>query len=184
MSEVLIDSYFEAVSTSDRSITAQWPGGSGALAFGESFRPTLPYVLTSCKFPLRKAGAPTGNVRAYIYAHSGTFGNGTIIGDPLDTSDALDISTLTATSTLKTFTFSGGIALDPNSVYVPVLYSTDGVLDASNYVIMGGIDPGTHEGEGFRYLSTVGRWQGYYTIKVMFYVYGLLSLLPLRRIRS
>jgi len=174
---VEIDSYDDTID-SERMISAQWPSGTGSLAYGQTFRPASTYILTSCKFKIRRASqALTGNLKAYLYLHTGTFGSvGLPTGSVLETSDSLDLSTLTTTYTWYTFTFSAAYTLVANTAYCLVVYSTDGSMTSSNQVKIGGVDTGSHEGNGLRFLSSVGSWEAYTTIDVLFYVYGDLTL--------
>lgn len=64
--------------------------------------------LDSAVFFLRKTGSPTGNATAILYAITGTPGtDATPTGAALATSDNFNVSTLTGTFALTTFTFSG-----------------------------------------------------------------------------
>lgn len=116
---VLIDSYTETAD-SYRILTAQFPLGSGALAYGQTFRPALNYTLTSCKFSIRRsATALTGNLKAYLYTHTGTFGAGGLpTGSPLATSNPLDLSTLTTSFVLYTFIFDDSYTLIANTAFI------------------------------------------------------------------
>lgn len=183
MSEVEIDSYYAETVDSDRALTAAYPSGSGALAYGETFKPSVARALTSCKFRLKKLVSPSGTLRAYLYAHSGDFGSGIPTGDPLATSDPITIEDLTTTYTLKTFTFDGLTVLEADTPYVLVVYSTDGNLDGTNYVRVAAVAVGEHEGNGVRFLSAIGYWQAYSTIDVMFYAYGITPY-PFWRLRD
>jgi len=173
-----IDSYYEATPDSDRSLTANWPSGIGALVYGQTFRPSLNYTLTSCKFNIKRGSiALTGNLKAYLYAHTGTFGSGGIpTGSSLDTSNSLDMSTITTSYVLYTFTFSGGHSLVSNTSYCLVVYSTDSNMSGSASCKIGAMSIGAHEGNGIRYLSVFGVFEAYSTTDVMFYVYGNLIL--------
>jgi len=179
-----IDSYYTTVD-SDRALTATFTG-SGARAYGQTFRPSDSYTLTSCKFNIRRGGATlTGNLKAYLYAHTGTFGSGGLpTGDILATSDSLDMSTLTTSYTLYTFTFDGTYVLVANTAYCLIIYSTDGSMTGSTYPRIGAVGTGTHEGNGIRYLSAIGNWEAYSTIDIMFYVYGDVYVAPTDPIKA
>jgi len=169
-----IDSFYVETVDSERPLTAIWTG-AGARSYGQTFKLSdVCYKLTSCKFRIKRGGTPlTGNLRAYLYAHTGTFGDGGIpTGDVLATSDELDMSTITTSYVLYTFTFDGTYTLVANTAYCLVLYSLDGNLSGSVYPRIAARAIGTHEGNGLRYLSSVGAWEAYSTIDVMFYVYG------------
>ena len=76
---------------------------------GECFiMPASKYTLTSCKFNLQKAGSPTGNCYARLYAVTGTIGTDAVpTGSVLATSDAKDVSTISTSTGLVEFSFSG-----------------------------------------------------------------------------
>lgn len=105
-------------------------------------------VLQSVVLYLKKSGLPTGNATVSIYAHSGTYGTSSVpTGSALATSDNFDISTLTTSFALVTFTFTGAekITLTNGTYYCLVLENSNG--DNGNYVLMGmdGTAP-THSG--------------------------------------
>jgi hypothetical protein len=65
----LIDSYSETNQNSTVTISA----GLATKMVGQSFT-SNGWVLSSCKFYLRKNNSPTGSVYAKLYSHTGTFG--------------------------------------------------------------------------------------------------------------
>ena len=88
-------------------------------------------------FNLRKYGAPTGNITAKIYAHSGTYGTSSIpTGAALATSTTVDITTLATTNALYNFYFTvaNGITLTNGTNYTISLEYSGG--DASNYLVV------------------------------------------------
>ena len=90
----------------------------GITALGQSFTGNG-LTLTDIQAYLKKAGSPSGDLTAKIYAHSGTFGTSSVpTGSALATSGTIDAATLTTTATLTTFTFSGGIVLTNGTKYV------------------------------------------------------------------
>lgn len=96
-------------------------------------------TLDSCKFYLKKFGSPTGNAVAKIYAITGTPGtNAKPSGSALATSDTFDVSTLSTSFQLITFSFSGAnkISLDNDTHYFLTLHyegnSTNGIAIGSN----------------------------------------------------
>jgi hypothetical protein len=110
---------------------------SSALSYvAQSFQNTTACTLVSASvIPLSKTGSPTGSAYIKIYAHSGVYGTSSVpTGAPLTTSDALDVSTLTAGVLNQTFTFTGGnqITLAASTNYCVVLVYTGG--DASNRI--------------------------------------------------
>ncbi|MFH2012587.1 MAG: hypothetical protein ABIJ37_07815, partial [Pseudomonadota bacterium] len=104
-------------------------------------------ALDSCEFYINKYGLPTGNVVAKLYAHTGVFGtSGIATGTPLATSNTLDISTLTTSPQMKTFTFGSPYTPLLDVPYVIAIEYTGG--DTSNYLSVGLADSGggAHEG--------------------------------------
>lgn len=175
----IIDSYSESnysgnvyLSTADYYAQGQSFTGDGS-------------TLGSAVFYICKEGSPTGSIYAKIYAHSGTFGTNSVgTGSALATSDAIDVSTLPASSNAnKTFTFSGAeqITLTNGTKYVVVAYYTGG--DASNYVSVGCDRFGpTHAGNICRWDGAV--WYGHNVYDACFYVYSVGSSPSLSPSRS
>lgn len=164
----LIDSYNEVPYGGDRSI------GSTDTAYGQSFLASANYTLTACRFYLRKHAQylPTGSAYAKIYTHSGTYGTNSVpTGDPLATSGAIDVTTLSVYPDYAwvSFTFSGEnqIALVSGTRYVvAVEYTGSGTsliqieLDASS----------PSHGGNSSYLT--GSWVSYPGWDLAFEVYG------------
>jgi len=97
-----IDSYSETNQSSETASLGTIDTGEGQSFTGNGS------VLGSAKWYLRKTTSATGNAVAKIYAHTGTFGSGgTPTGAALAVSGNFDVSTLTSSLQLITFTFSG-----------------------------------------------------------------------------
>lgn len=128
-----IDSYSE---TNQDSLVSTYTANKEY--YGQSFNAGgSNIILNEAQFYLKKVGSPTGNLVAYIYAHTGTFGStGKPTGSALATSDNFDISTLTTSLALTTFNFSGAneIQLTAGTNYFVVVRSTG---DSSNYLQIG-----------------------------------------------
>jgi len=141
--------------------------------FGQSFTNTSANTLWSCKFYLKKSGLPANNMYAQIYAHTGTYGSTSKpTGSALATSDAVSASTLTTSSTLITFTFSGAnkIALSATTYYVVVLKYVS--AEEEKYVIPG-IDTSAVSHSGNTSYSADGSsWSANEGWDMSFYVYG------------
>mgnify|MGYP001559226513 CR=1 FL=1 len=161
----LIDSYPE----SNQSTTSEV---FGVRKWGQSFHCTNEVVLNSVRFYIRKIGTPSGNVNAYIYAHTGTYGtDSNITGSPLAISDDIVASSLSTTLTLQSFTFSGAnaITFSASTNYVAILSAPD-AEDTSNYVMVGrDTTSPTHAGNAVYFIAS---WVGDSSIDVCFYVYG------------
>ena len=167
---VLIDSYSETFTDTNAAIYL-----GGVESRGQTFLNSSLCVLNSAKFYIKKIGSPTGNVTARIYAHTGSYAGktGTPTGAPLATSDNLDITTLTTSYSLETFTFSGvnKINLSASTNYVTVIVYQSG--NASNYLHVGYDNSGgSRDGNavyGYAPLSSWGYASGAY---VPFYIYA------------
>lgn len=116
-------------------------------------------TLTKAKFYLKKTGSPIGNAVAKIYAVTGNYGTtAKPTGTALATSDAFNVTTLTGSYVLTTFTFTGGqqITLVAGTKYVvTVEYSTSatatGTVDVQDAL--------SHDGNSSYLLS--GTWSLY-----------------------
>jgi hypothetical protein len=127
----LIDSYSETYQTSGRA-------SNGDVKVGQSFTNLADiYNISSCKFYLQKIGSPTGNIYAKLYAHDGTYGTSSVgTGNPLATSVAYDVSTISTSYSLIEFTFNTSYAMQSSTYYVIVI-DMNGVGDGDNYVMVG-----------------------------------------------
>lgn len=165
---VVVDSYNE----SNRSGGNLYDGNSGnSNKVSQSFTGNG-MTLDSAVVALRRSNTPGGICRAYIYAHSGSFGTSSIpSGLPLATSNDLNVSELSTTYELKTFTFSGGnrITLSDGTKYCLVIeFSLTG--SSPNMVGIGTDETSsTHPGNYAAYLS--GTWYPA-SPDLIFYIYG------------
>lgn len=167
---VLIDSYSQSnVNTNGFVRDDVYP------RYGQSFTASSG-VLNSAKFWVKRVGSPTGNLICNIYAHTGTFGTSTgkPTGSALATSDGIDISTISTTAALVTFTFTGAnkISLSGGTNYCVVLERSGGsAWNGSNYAWIGSDNSSpTHAGTTVYYTSS---WSAYNTgvVDTTFYVY-------------
>lgn len=159
-----VDYYSESRRDSDGSM---YSGGNTAL--GQSFTGNGE-KLSTARFFLRKFGTPTGNAVAKLYEHSGSFGStGKPTGAALATSDTLDVSTLTSTRGLVTFTFDGTYQL-VNGVNYFIVIEYSGSNSSNN--VQAGISFGTgnHAGNYAAYNS--GTWNALSTSDLIFYING------------
>lgn len=170
---VLIDSYDDESPNSILAIWAVHPSSSYAISgAGQTFTPTSPYKITSIKFRLQKTGDITGDLVAELYAHTGTFGTGGLpTGSVLATSDKVDVSILSSSHALVEFTFSGGeqYLMSANTAYCIMLHTQYAIVDGNNYVQIGTVIGGSHEGNALFYYISV--WNS--SVRdTCFYVYG------------
>jgi len=118
--------------------------------------------------------SPTGSAYAKLYAHTGTFGTSTgkPTGDPLATSAALDVSTLTESYELKEFSsFTGTLTLSNGTPYFITIEYSGG--DATNYLYVGADSSSpSHEGASAAKLVSTSLWGGSSSYDMIFYVYA------------
>lgn len=107
----------------------------GVTEYGQAKTLTGTHDITAVKFYLKKINSPTGNATAKIYSCTGTPGtSGKPTGAALATSGTFDVSTLTSTLQLITFTFSSPYTAVAGNYCFVLAYSGG---DASNYVDIG-----------------------------------------------
>lgn len=174
---VVVDSYSEANYDDNTNLEAVHPS-AGALwsAVSQSFLCSVAARLTSCKFYVKKTGSPVGNLRARLYAHTGTYGTSSVpTGAVLDESASVAMAELGTSYALVTFTFTGGYMMQPNTNYCIVLYANDATtLGAGNSPTFGD-DASTpsHGGNMAGYKNS--SWNLYAAYDMCFYVYGTLQ---------
>lgn len=159
----IIDSYSE---TNQNTSAADYAEGQSFTGDGG--------ILNSAKFYLKKAGSPTGSAYAKIYAHSGTFGTSSVpTGSPLATSGAFDISTLTTSFQLITFTFTGAnkITLTNGTKYIVTLEFSGYTPSYPNYVWTGIDTSSPTHGGNLCYKDSGGSWNAVSAYDTCFYVY-------------
>lgn len=169
----VVDSYSESNKDGGQGLF-----GAGNTAYAQSFQPPADYPLTRADFYLSKTGSPTGNAVAKLYASTGTFGtDAEPTGAALDTSNNLDVSTISSSPTydLHTFTFTGEYPMTSGTTYVITVEYSGG--DASNNVVVGrDASSPTHAGNNSRFIS--GTWSQLAGLDFVFYVYGTTPAAP------
>ena len=111
----------------------------------QSFETLQDQTLNKATFQLSKSGAPTGNIYAKLYAHTGTFGTSSEpTGSALATSDAVDVSSLTTSPVDIEFTFSTPYELLDSTQYYCIGIEFDGG-DSGNFLLVR-YDTGAHAG--------------------------------------
>ena len=161
------DSYAEANSDSELTLNS-----GGVVGVGQSFtgEAGIGSTLASAKFYMKKTNSPTGNAVAKVYAAFGTDGVSAIpSGAALATSGNFDVSTLTGSLALVTFTFTGAnkIALTRDTVYIVTVEYAGG--DGTDNIQVGydGSSP-AHAGN---YVSLTGSvWTANAARDTVFYV--------------
>lgn len=164
----IFDSYSESNQDQIGGIYTGSPQGSEV---GQTFKPTQNSELTAVQFYLAKLNAPTGTMKAIVYAHTGTFGAGGVpTGAALAESDTIDVSTLTSGFQLVEFQFSTTIVLTANTPYCVVVQYTGG--DPGNHVRIG-VDASSPSHNGNSLLKPGGVWTADTGADVCFYAYRI-----------
>jgi hypothetical protein len=165
----LIDSYSE--SNVNGSDVVFGSGGGDTSKRGQSLTCGGVYTLDSAKFYLKKTGSPTGNAYAELWSHSGDYGTSSVGSSLLATSDTFDVSSLTTSSQLITFTFSAAQRIElAASYYVLMLKFTGG--DASNNVQIGYDSSSPSASGNYVYMTNVSTWGAISAVDIAFYLYG------------
>lgn len=108
--------------------------------------------LTRVFVKLKKVLAPTGNLTAKLYAHSGTLGSSSVpTGAALATSVNIDVSKLTTSYQTIEIGFNTQYEMAASTNYCIAIEYTGG--DASNYVHVEGASTGTHAGNRSSFAS-------------------------------
>jgi len=127
-----IDFYSETNQDGGADITA-----TGFLPSGQTFTGNGSDI-TIAKFYLKKTLSPTGNCVATIKAIAGTYGLDAIPdGAALATSDTFDVSTLTGSYQLITFTFGTPFTTGDGTNYALSIEDSSLSVDASNFFTVG-----------------------------------------------
>jgi hypothetical protein len=162
---VVDDSYSESNQSGTYSLNNTSKG------FGQAFT-AVGGNLKSAKFYLSKSASPTGNAVAKLYNHAGTYGTSSVpTGAAIATSDNFDVSTLTGSLQLITFTFSGTTPpyLVGSERYVITIEYSGG--SATNIVNVGNdTSSPTHGGNAANQDFGTGNWSAQ-AEDLIFYVY-------------
>jgi hypothetical protein len=160
--KVIADSY--ALSNTTYHLNSAGPKGAY-----QSFS-TVAGVLDSVVFNLLKTLAPTGNIVAKLYAHTGSLGTTSApTGAALATSDVIDVATLGSNKPV-TFVFSGSnrISLSATNYVVSCEFSGG---DASNWIgIRTDTTTAAHAGNAGS-SNDLAAWTPAATFDLMFIVY-------------
>jgi len=178
MAVTLIDSYSEANQDGYACLQDNHPSDSTYYSsVAQSFQVLADkyYRLNNVKFYLRKYGSPTGIAYAVLYKHSGVFGTSSKpTGAVLATSDGIDVSTLTTSYQLITFTFTGEqrYKLKAGEYYCIAFNApATGTINPDNNIDVG-LDgtASTHDGNSAQFY--LAAWDNEAIHDLCFYVYG------------
>lgn len=161
----IIDSYSESNQSGTRNLsTISIKAGQSITGNGSA--------VGSIQYYMKRVDVSSANAVVSIYAHSGTFGTSSIgTGSALATSDAVNMSVLTTSLQLITFSFTGGnqITLDNGTNYVAVVEYNN-----SNRIALGtDTTSPTHAGNFVNYQSST--WIATSSEDTCFYVYDNAS---------
>lgn len=167
-------------------------GDSGFITYGNfgqgqtfQFSGTDAYLLDSVQVQLNHFSTVSGNVTAYLYAISGTYGSTAIpTGSALGTSGSIAASSITESfpsfSSTYTFTFSGAnrYMMLPNTAYVFVIRFNGG--DSSHIVAVNGDNSSSSYGGNLAYEdpNNGGVWTQSANADLVFNVNGTLATTP------
>lgn len=151
---------------------------AGQPYFGQTFANTNLVSLDSVKFYLFRTSVTTGNLVAYVYNVTGTYGTtAKPTGSPIATSDNVTISSLTTSYSLIPFTFSGAnrITLSANTKYAIVVRNlnpatTVGIGTDTSYPVLP-----THAGNNVDSPDGTTWYTDGNNIDTVFYVYGVTT---------
>jgi len=164
-----VDSYSEANADSGYNVY-----NGGRILVGTTFLGGENNIVSQAKFYLKKTGSPTGNMyaRIYLLTDENSY-NSLPAGNPVATSDALDVSSLTSSYALTTFTFSANEQIQlEKKFYALVFYYDGGDIDNSALV---GIDlsPTYYPNKKYvDYNESYGSWVSSTSFGVIFYLYS------------
>jgi len=165
---ILVDNYSESNQDANYNLF----DGNYYEYLSQCFEASISGKLSTCKFYVSRFGAATGNVYARLRSMTGTFGSsGRPTGSVLATSDAVDISGISESLELVTFTFSGEqYDLVDGNRYCITIEFTGG---STWYRLLVGIDESspTHSGN-LAYTDDGINWYAVSTEDVCFYVYS------------
>jgi hypothetical protein len=169
-SSTILDSYVEA----NQSVGGYILSFINFSAVGQAFQPSADRLINKSVFYLKiSAGTPTGTLVSKIYATTGTLGNSCVpTVRALATSDNVDISVITSSFSLVTFSFSSPVILTSGVNYAVTVEVNTGTVDGSNNLIFGidGTSP-THAGNLVDFSVGAGSWLSSAIEDAIFYVY-------------
>jgi hypothetical protein len=170
--EAVQDFYSEANYQDSLMLASLDPSASGeASRRAQSFTAPSKFKLSSVKFYLHKYGSPTGTAYAKLFSiASGDTPSTTVLA----TSDGFDVSTLTTSLQLITFTFSGAQqyeCVSGTKYAIAFVNPSSGTITTSHYV-KAGVDTSSPTHAGAESYFANGAWTTS-SNDLVFYVYGL-----------
>lgn len=143
-------------------------------AAGQSFQAAKGGKLKQATFKIQPGGSPTGTCCAKLYAHTGTYGTSSAgTGEPLATSDNVDVSKIVGSPATVTFTFSTPYKLTKGAHYCLVVEYAGGDADKKLYVSLDDVTK-SHAGNELR-RTAAGEWSPVNTKDVYFIAYSALK---------
>jgi hypothetical protein len=132
-------------------------------------------TLRHIEWVLKRQGTPTGNLKCYLYAHTGTYGTSSLpTGAALATATERPASDVVDGSyTRYRFDFPTPYTLVNGTKYVIALEYDDG--DSSNYIACGVLPAGYHDGNSIYWYD--GGWVTDPDYEVIFYLYTSVAYL-------
>jgi len=121
----MIDQQLQQGTDSDNNFRVN----TGNSEHAQSFTTTIAGGITSMQMTLKKVGSPTGNIYVQIQTNSSGLPSNISLGQSAN----VDVSTLSTSYGLITFTFSTPVSVNANTIYHCVLMGSFAV-NGSNYV--------------------------------------------------
>lgn len=150
-------------------------GGNEIREAGQSFTGNGDFI-DYVDLYLQNNGSAVGSMQCYIYEHSGTYGTSSIpTGNPLSTSDIVDISTISSSIGLVRFQFPSTFQAINGTKYClvwKVTGTTGGTSSTKNILYGRDTTSPTHGGNRFYYTRFDSTWNPVSSDDVIFYVYG------------
>jgi hypothetical protein len=152
----------------ETNVSVSSSAGTAGADYGQSFLGNGGR-LSRARFWMSKTVAPTGNVTARLYAHTGTFGvDGTGTGSPLATATSRPGTSLQSTARWEYFDFDGTFTLAAGTSYVIALTIDSIAGGAVSY----GQDNTTPTHAGIGSSRTTGAW---FTVPAADMIFGVYS---------
>lgn len=145
----------------DQSFTTT-PDDAGFLRYSTSvynlaqqITPSVTGYLVEFHLKCTKIGSPTGNMWVELWSDTGSDLPNSIIGTA---SDTLDVSTISASETEYTFSFSTTDAAVTASTKYWVVFLGDYTVSTSNYIQVGRVTAGGYSGGITAYSDNASNW--------------------------